>query len=106
MGRSPDTPGVGGRDTDIGRGGARLPTADVLCLAAAPTFAIMAVLSVVRDGAMADPLCTAAYGAGPAGSMAAMYLLMSVFHAPVWLRWALARRKGDPRSTTDVVRGA
>ncbi|AGB45529.1 hypothetical protein Mesau_03155 [Mesorhizobium australicum WSM2073] len=66
--------------------------ADWLCLAAAPTFAVMALLSRLHggDGTM---LCM---GASPlAGSilsgMPAMYLLMSAFHLAPWLR-VMSRR--------------
>ena len=61
---------------------ARLGIADWLCLAAAPTFAVMALLSCLQsgDGAM---LCM---GGSPLTGMAAMYLLMSAFHLAPWLR--------------------
>lgn len=107
MGRSLESPDAGRRDTEAGRGGASLPAAEALCLAATPTFAMMAVMSVVRDGAGSDPLCTAAFGGAPIGSMAAMYLLMSLFHAPAWLRWVAARRKGaGGEMSADAARGA
>jgi hypothetical protein len=66
--------------------------AEWLCLAAAPTFAIMALLSAVPGGARPDMLCAAAPDASPLGGMAAMYLLMSVFHATPWLKLVFGRR--------------
>lgn len=58
---------------------------DWLGLAAAPSFAIMALLaSVIGDGAP-DVLCSAAH-ASLLGGMVPMYLLMSVFHLAPWLK--------------------
>ncbi|SDL72280.1 hypothetical protein SAMN05661010_02421 [Modicisalibacter muralis] len=60
--------------------------ADWLCLAAAPTFAIMALLTgVLGDGSL-DMLCSAAHSTSPLSGMVPMYLLMSVFHSAPWLR--------------------
>src|SRR5262249_38917566 len=53
-----------------------------LGLAAAPTFAIMALATSAGGGA-ADMLCA---GSSPLAGMTAMYLLMSAFHLPPWLR--------------------
>lgn len=53
-----------------------------LSLAAAPTFAIMALLTAVHGGGPLDALCTAS----PLTGMIAMYVLMSVFHLAPWLR--------------------
>lgn len=61
--------------------------ANLLCLAAAPCFALMALLSAIGSGG-ADPMCSASAN-GPgfhAGGMGAMYLMMSAFHLPPWLR--------------------
>ena len=63
-----------------------------LCLAAAPTFAIMALLTTVLDGGRADMLCSAAQDGSPLGGMVPMYLLMSAFHSPPWLRLIANRR--------------
>ena len=52
--------------------------ADWLSLAAAPAFAMMALMTVCLGGRM-DPLCSAA-GASPFSGMVPMYLLMSAFH--------------------------
>lgn len=59
--------------------------ADGLTLAAAPTFAVMALLTGVLDSGQAEMLCSATH-VSPLSGMATMYLLMSVFHATPWLR--------------------
>ncbi|BAV46588.1 hypothetical protein MLTONO_1685 [Mesorhizobium loti] len=75
-------------DTHISTGSAPpenttpLGIADWLCLAAAPTFAVMALLSCLQ-GSDATMLCM---GTSPLTGMAAMYLLMSAFHLAPWLR--------------------
>jgi hypothetical protein len=56
-----------------------------LSLAAAPTFAIMALLTAIPGGGTTDMFCSAA-GASPLGGMIPMYLLMSAFHSAPWLR--------------------
>ena len=64
------------------RRGARL-AADWLGLAAAPTFAAMALLTGALDRG-AEPLCSA-HGSLMSG-MIPMYLIMSAFHMGPWLR--------------------
>ena len=54
-----------------------------LRLAAAPTFAVMAVLSALPGGA-SEAICST-QGVPLLGGMTPMYVLMSVFHAPPWL---------------------
>src|SRR5262245_19259345 len=71
---------------------AALRAADWLYLAAAPTFAIMALLTGVLGGGQPDILCVAADHASPLSGMSAMYLLMSAFHSPPWLRLIFSRR--------------
>jgi hypothetical protein len=78
-------------------------TADFLSLAAAPTFAVMALLSAILGPT--DMLCASA---SPLSGMVAMYLLMSAFHLAPWLR-LMSRRasylppegEGGTRSVTD-----
>ena len=77
---------------------AALGAADWLCLAAAPTFAIMALLAGVPSGGPSDMLCVAAQGASPLSGMVAMYLLMSAFHSAPWLKLISSRRSGARRS--------
>ncbi len=64
--------------------------ADWLCLAAAPTFAIMALLSGVSAGGPPEMLCAAA---SPLSGMTPMYLLMSAFHSAPWLELISGRRR-------------
>ena len=64
----------------------------LLALAAAPTFAAMAVLTALAGAGAPDLLCAATSPASPLDGMALMYLLMSLFHLPPWLRLASSRR--------------
>ena len=77
---------------------AALGAADWLSLAAAPTFAIMALLTAVFGGNQLDMLCSAAHGASPLSGMDTMYLLMSAFHSVPWLKLISSRRRGTNRS--------
>jgi hypothetical protein len=66
--------------------------AEWLSFAAAPTLAIMALLTVVvLDKSPPNAFCTAAGSFWP-GGMAPMYLLMAAFHLVPWLR--LISRRG------------
>ena len=56
-----------------------------LSLAAAPTFAVMAVVTGLLGGDPAAILCSGA-GASPMSGMTLMYALMAVFHLPPWAR--------------------
>jgi hypothetical protein len=69
-----------------------------LCLAAAPTFAIMALLTSVLGSGQPDLLCSAAHGASLLSGMVPMYLLMSAFHVPPWLRLISDQRGGRYRT--------
>ena len=77
---------------------AALGAADRLCLAAAPTFAIMALLTGVLADGPPDPLCSAAQDASALSGMVPMYLLMSAFHSAPWLKLVSSRRSGARRS--------
>jgi hypothetical protein len=58
----------------------------LLSLAAAPTFAIMALFTGLHDGSMPAMLCSAEQDASALTGMVPMYLLMSAFHSSPWLR--------------------
>jgi hypothetical protein len=70
-----------------------------LRLAAAPTFAIMALLTGVGGGPP-DVLCAAARAASPLSGMVLMYLLMSAFHSAPWLKVISSRRGGTRQATS------
>jgi hypothetical protein len=61
-----------------------------LALAPAPTFALMSWIS----GHDSPPItfCSSGSSGLPIGGMPAMYLLMSMFHLPPWLKLACGRR--------------
>ena len=56
-----------------------------LHFAAAPTFAIMALLTIVLDNSPPNAFCAAAGSLWP-GGMASMYSLMAAFHLVPWLK--------------------
>ena len=78
--------------------------AELLSLAAAPTFAIMALTTGAIGGGPPDVLCSAARHAFPLSGMVPMYLLMSAFHSAPWLKLISSRRSdahpADPRRRT------
>ncbi|WP_311029517.1 hypothetical protein [Mesorhizobium koreense] len=55
-----------------------------LCLAASPTFALMALVTAVSEGHEMGCIM----GQSPLAGMVPMYLLMSAFHLAPWLRLA------------------
>jgi hypothetical protein len=77
---------------------AALGAADRLCLAAAPTFAIMALLTGVLGGGQMAMMCSATQDASPLSGMVPMYLLMSAFHLAPWLKLISSWRSGARRS--------
>jgi hypothetical protein len=69
-----------------------------LSLLAAPTFAVMALVTAFGSSPL-DGFC----GTSPFGGMTPMYLLMSGFHAGPWLR--LLRRSGRTSKFLSPARG-
>jgi hypothetical protein len=68
--------------------------ADWLCLAAAPSFAVMALLTFILADGHSHMLCSAPDYASPVSGMALMYLLMSVFHSSPWLKLISSGKAG------------
>lgn len=62
-----------------------------LHLAAAPTFAVMALLTSLAGGPD-DALCSSRGSAALTG-MVPMYLLMSLFHSGPWLKMLACSRR-------------
>lgn len=73
---------------------AESPAARLLALAAAPTFAVMALWTGVASGPP-EAMCLGGGGTFSLSGMAAMYALMGVFHASPWLALLSARRPSD-----------
>ncbi|MDK4704073.1 hypothetical protein PH562_17615 [Rhizobium sp. CNPSo 4062] len=82
--------------SEIGKRGGRIAPAlpiiagRLLALAAAPSFALMTVLSAY--GSAGDMICST-QGSSMLGGMVPMYLLMTFFHCGPWLR--LLARDGN-----------
>ncbi len=76
-----------------GGGNAAPGMARWLGLAAAPTFAMMALWTDFFSGHR-DMLCMAMQGSSPMSGMTVMYLLMSAFHSSPWLKLIYGRRNG------------
>ncbi|MGN6304274.1 MAG: hypothetical protein ACTHNH_05625 [Mesorhizobium sp.] len=74
-------PDIGSSSNETGGHAAARFLAGWLGLAAAPTFAAMALFSIVSGSG-----ACMAQDASPLSGMAAMYLLMSAFHLAPWLR--------------------
>lgn len=84
----------GGANRSEDGNGAALGAAHWLSLAAAPTFAIMALLTAIPSGGRTDALCAAGQHASALGGMVLMYLLMSAFHCAPWLRLVSSSWRG------------
>ena len=74
-----------------------LGATELLSFAAAPTFALMALLSAIPGGGPPEALCSSAHDASSLTGMAAMYVLMSAFHSAPWLKLIAGRRSGTGR---------
>ena len=92
-------------ETRAGGGNAAPDVARWLGLAAAPTFAIMALWTGFFSG-QPDMLCTAMQGSSPMSGMTVMYLLMSAFHTAPWLRLISSRRAVSTERLGDPTRRA
>jgi hypothetical protein len=93
----PANPTGGASHDDEGAAAAR-GLAKWLGLAAAPTFAIVALLTgVLGDGKMAM-MCSSASDPSSLGGMVPMYLLMSAFHSAAWLKLMAGRGRRTRRS--------
>lgn len=68
--------------------------ADWLALAAAPTFALMAVVTGSLDSGARPSWCAAAMPMSPLTGMVSMYVLMSAFHCTPWVKLISRRRSG------------
>jgi hypothetical protein len=77
---------------------AALGAAGWLGLAAAPTFAVMGLLTYVIGGG-ADMMCPDAHGVSALSGMVPMYVLMSAFHSVPWLKLISRRRSAARRSS-------
>ena len=75
-----------------------LGAADLLCLAAAPTFAIMALLTGVLGGGQMATMCGAPQAGSLLGGMVPMYALMSVVHSAPWLKLIARRGRAHPKA--------
>jgi hypothetical protein len=86
----------------IGTGERRLAAAGTgaaewLCLAAAPVFSIMALVTGVFGAGAPDVFCSAVQHVLPLNGMTWMYALMSVLHSAPWLRLISGGRSDGPR---------
>jgi hypothetical protein len=88
---------TGGASRDDEGATTALGLAELLCLGATPTFAILALLTGL-GGSPPAMLCSAAQDASPLSGMVTMYLLMSAFHSAPWLKLVSSRRSGARRS--------
>jgi hypothetical protein len=82
---------AGGASRDDAGAAAALGIVKWLCLAATPTFALMALLTSVLGSGSMEFLCSAGHGS-PLNGMVSMYLLMSAFHSAPWLKLIAGRR--------------
>ena len=72
--------------------------ADRLNLAAAPAFAVMALVSMVTGDDPSTLVCSTAYGTSWLTGMTSMYVLMSTFHLEAWLRRISKQPRAPARS--------
>jgi hypothetical protein len=71
-----------------------------LPLAAAPTFAMMALITEIQGG-MPDMLCSTGHDASPLTGMVPMYVLMSAFHGTPWLKLISSWQRANLAAITE-----
>ena len=76
--------------------------ADWLGLAAAPCFAVMALVTEIAEGPP-EIFCLSPHEASPLSGMGLMYVLMAAFHLSPWLR--LVGRRASTRRPCRGRRG-
>jgi hypothetical protein len=86
-------------ETCAGGGHAASGVTGWLALAAAPTFAIMALWTGLFSG-QPDMLCMSMQDTSPLNGMTLMYALMSAFHAAPWLRLVNRGRSRSRRQSS------
>lgn len=91
---------AGGASYDDEGGLAALVITRCLSLAAAPTFAVMALLTGICGNDPMDMLCSAGHGSALSG-MTPMYVLMTAFHSSPWLK--LISGPGAPGHATSIA---
>lgn len=77
---------------------AALGLADRLRLAAAPSYAFMAVFAGVFGESPKDMVCMTVQHTSPLSGIVSMYVLMSVLHAVPWLKLIARRAAAAPGS--------
>jgi hypothetical protein len=92
----------GGSDSVAVRRKAAFTVADVLALAASPTFALMALMTGIMSDASTEMAGMSGH-ASPMSGMITMYLLMSAFHLTAWLKLARARSSRRRSSLVRIV---
>ena len=88
---------TGGTGCDDEGAAAARGIANWLGLAAAPTFAIMALLMVALGDRTMAMMCSSTPDPVSLGGMVPMYLLMSAFHSAAWLKLMAGRGRRTRR---------
>lgn len=77
---------IGGMASEDGGISAILRMVRWLPFAASPIFALMALVTGISDAGRANTICLTADDTSYFNDMVVMYLLMSFFHLPPWLK--------------------
>jgi hypothetical protein len=84
------------------RRGCKIRAHDWLSLAAAPSFALLALQNQNQRGEM-PAFCAALQAGSPLTGMVPMYLLMSIVHMTPWLKLLARRRRRGEGSRSAVI---